>query len=338
MASSGSSALARARAGDHEAFEELTGPYRRELHVHCYRMLGSLADAEDAVQETLTSAWRGLEGFREQSTVRTWLYRISTNRCLNAIRHDRRRRPPEPVPPFRPPEPTRRGDVPWLQPYPDALLDQLPGPDPDPEVRYGRWESIELGFLVALQRLPPRQVAALLLGDVLGFSNAEIAHLLDTGPTAVKGILQRARATMARARGTGGPEPSPAPASPAERSLARRFADAYTAGDVGAVIALLSDDAWLAMPPAPHEYHGHRAIRAFLEASTSWRGPRRVVLVPTGANGSPAFGCYLGGPDEESAAFNGVMVVTVSGARVSGVTRFLDATLATPFGLASAVD
>jgi RNA polymerase sigma factor (sigma-70 family) len=149
--------LQRARAGDEQAFRELTDPYRRELQVHCYRMLGSLTDAEDMLQETLLAAWRGLAGFTERASLRSWLYRIATNQCLNARRAARRRIPAEPVPPFQPPEPTRGGEITWLQPYPDALLEGTC----DPEARYQATEAIELAFIAGLQRLPPRQAATL---------------------------------------------------------------------------------------------------------------------------------------------------------------------------------
>ena len=188
--------LQRARAGDEQAFRELTAPYRRELQVHCYRMLGSLTDAEDMLQETLLAAWRGLAGFTERASVRTWLYRIATNQCLNARRAASRRIPAEPVPPFQPPEPTARAEITWLQPYPDTLLDGICDAAPGPEARYEATEAIELAFIAGLQRMRPRQAATLLLRDVLGFAAPEVADLLNTTPTAVKGSLQRARAAL----------------------------------------------------------------------------------------------------------------------------------------------
>ncbi len=197
--------LQRARIGDEQAFRELTDPYRRELQVHCYRMLGSLTDAEDMLQETLLAAWRGLGGFQERASVRSWLYRIATNQCLNARRAASRRIPAEPIPPFQPPEPTRRGEITWLQPYPDALLDEIA----NPEQRYQAAEAIELAFIAGVQRLPPRQAATLLLRDVLGFATAEVADMLNTSPDAVKGNLQRARAALNQ------PGRHPEPARPA---------------------------------------------------------------------------------------------------------------------------
>jgi RNA polymerase sigma-70 factor (ECF subfamily) len=219
--------------------------------------------------------------------------------------------------------------VTWVQPYPDEW---------NPESRYQAREYLELGFVVALQRLPPRQVASLLLCDVLGFSMAEAATMLDSNATAVKGLLQRARASLALRRDSTGAEPSPRPGSPSERQLTERFVEAFTAGDVGAILALLTDTAWLAMPPAPHEYHGHSAIGAFLTASRSWRGMRATMLLATRANSQPAFGCYLGARDGLSAEFTGIMVLSLSGDRIGAVSRFLDPTLADAFSLPSEVE
>ena len=181
-------------------FEDLVAEHRRELLVHCYRLLGSVTDAEDVLQEALLAAWRGLDGFEGRASLRSWLYRIATNRCLNALRDRGRRIPPEPAPPFRPPEPSRRGQVTWLQPYPDALLDRVPDSGRGPEARYTAREAIELAFIAALQRLTPRQAAVLVLCDVLGYPLGEVAPMLDTTPTAVKGLLQRARAAVERHR------------------------------------------------------------------------------------------------------------------------------------------
>ncbi|MBU2664476.1 RNA polymerase subunit sigma-70 [Actinoplanes bogorensis] len=297
------SVLDRARRGDPEAFRDLARPHERELLVHCYRLLGSLTDAEDVLQETLLAAWRGLDGFEERASVRTWLYRIATNRCLNARRDQARRRPVEPVPPFAPPAPTRHGEITWLQPLPDALLDGMPGP----EARYELQESVALAFVVALQRMPARQAATLILRDVLGYPAGEVAAMLGTTETAVKGVLQRARAAVPAERC----EP-PATAEP----VARRFAEAFTRGDVDAVVALLTDDVWLSMPPAPHEYVGRAAVRSFLAVSLA-HAAGRLTLVPVGANGQPAFAADLGGPA-------GVIVLTVRGGGISAIARFHD--------------
>lgn len=332
-----SAVIERARAGDHDAFGELTAPHLPELHRHCYRMLGSLTDADDVMQEVLLAAWQGLETFAGRSSVRTWLYRIATNRCLNAIRARERRALREPIPPFTPPEPSRRDAVTWLQPYPDSEIDQAVDPAPGPAARYQAREAIELAFIAAVQRLPPRQSAALLLCDVLAFSTAEAAGILETTSTAVKGVLQRARASLdhQRAAGTAG---VPSCGSPAERGLARRFADAYTGDDIEAVVDLLTDDAWLAMPPAPHQYYGHEAIAAFLEASRRWRAGRRFQLSPTQANTHPAFGCYLANVDGSPASAIGMIVLTTSRDRITRITRFLDPRLPVRFGLPSTLE
>jgi RNA polymerase sigma-70 factor (TIGR02960 family) len=325
--------LQRARAGDEQAFRELTDPYRRELQVHCYRMLGSLTDAEDMLQETLLAAWRGLAGFAERASVRTWLYRIATNQCLNARRAAGRRIPAEPVPPFQPPEPTRRGEITWLQPYPDTLLEGIRDTAPGPEARYQAAEAIELAFIAGLQRLPPRQAAALVLRDVLGFGAAEVASMLNTSPTAVKGSLQRARAALDQHRDQAGPARIARPGSAQERALARRFADAYVAADIDGVVALLTDDAWLSMPPAPHEYHGRGAIASFLQASFGYRGERRVYLVPTRANTQPALASYLSGTDRATGFPAGLFVLTMAGPRIRALARFHCDELYPRFGL-----
>jgi RNA polymerase sigma-70 factor (TIGR02960 family) len=322
-------ALQRARDGDERAFRELTDPYRRELQVHCYRLLGSLTDAEDLLQETLLAAWRGLADFQERASVRTWLYRIATNRCLNALRSAGRRVPTEPVPPFQPPEPSRRGEVTWLQPYPDALLAGIADTAPGPEARYQTAEAVELAFVAGLQRMPPRQAAALVLRDVLGFATDEVAGMLGTSHTAVKGALQRGRAALDRARAGRAARPG----SATERDLARRFAEAFVAADLPRVVALLTDDAWLSMPPAPHEYHGIDAIAAFLRATFAYRGDRRVYLLPARANTQPAFGSYLADPAGRVASPAGLFVLTVAGDRVQAITRFHVDALYPRFGL-----
>ena len=322
--------LDRARAGHEAAFRELTEPYRRELQVHCYRMLGSLTDAEDVVQETLLAAWRGLSGYEGRASVRAWLYRIATNRCLNTMRAANRRVPTEPTPPFQPPEPSRRGEITWLQPYPDALLDGIADTAPGPEARYQATEAVELAFVSALQRMPPRQAATLVLRDVLGFATDEVASMLDTTQTAIKGALQRARAALDN-DAVRPPRPEPAE----ERELARRFAEAFTAADIDGVIALLTDDAWLSMPPAPHEYHGIDAIRAFLTASFAYRDRRSVHLVPTRANGQIAYGSYVRGQGEPTADPAGLFVLTMAANGIHAITRFhLDA-LYPRFGLSA---
>ncbi|GLL02221.1 RNA polymerase subunit sigma-70 [Dactylosporangium matsuzakiense] len=321
----------RARAGDADAFGELTEPYRRELLLHCYRILGSLTDAEDVLQETMIAAWRGLGGFEGRASIRGWLYRIATNQCLNTLRAHRRRIPTEPVPPFQPPQPSRRGEVPWLQPYPDTLLDQTPDTTPDPEARYQMREAVELAFVTALQRMPPRQAATLVLRDVLGFSAAEVAVMLATTPTAVKGTLQRARAALQAHRGTG--RPAPAPGSATEHELVRSFADAFVAADLDRLLGLLTDDAWLSMPPATHEYHGRPAIAEFLRASWAYRDTRQLHLIPARANTQPALAVYTTGPDGGTAHPAGLVVLTLAGHRIGAITRFHTDHLLPRFGL-----
>src|SRR6266700_2093658 len=238
-------ALARARAGDNQAFRELTGPYLGELQLHCYRSLGSAADAEDVMQETLLAAWQGLEHYQQRASLRAWLYRIATNRCLNALRDSGRRPRPQPSgPPFAPPEPTRRGEPVWLEPYPDALLDQIADVEAGPDARYEAKETIALAFVAAVQHLPPRQRAVLLLRDVLGFRAAEVAGMLDASQSSVNSALQRARATMAAQLPGRDRERAPLPRSPRERDLAARFAAAFTSDDIDSVVALLTDGAW----------------------------------------------------------------------------------------------
>jgi RNA polymerase sigma-70 factor (ECF subfamily) len=257
------------------------------------------------------------------------VYGIATNRCLTGLRCAGRRIPTEPVPPFQPPEPSRRGEITWLQPYPDALLAGIADPAPGPEARYQAIEAVELAFVAGLQRLPPRQAAALVLRDVLGFATGEVAGMLGTSHTAVKGALQRARAALERDR-AGRP---PRPGSATEHDLARRFADAFVAADVDRVVALLTDDAWLSMPPAPHEYQGAGAVAAFLRASFAHRGGRRVRLLPANANTQPAFGSYLADRPDGPATPMGLFVLTMAGDRIQAVTRFHLDTLYPRFGL-----
>ena len=328
--------LESALAGEERAFGALIEPYRRELQVHCYRLTGSLVDSEDMLQETLLAAWRGLPGFRQESSLRSWLYRIATNQCLNALRAAGRRQPASPVPPFNPPEPTRRGEVTWLQPYPDALLEGVADTAPGPEARYQTAEAVELAFVGALQRMPARQAATLVLRDVLGYPAGEVAVMLGTSPTAIKGTLQRARAAMERYRDEFGC-PAPRPSSDQERAVARRFADAYAAADIDSVIALLTDDAWLTMPPAPHEYRGSAAIRSFLRASFKFRGNRRLSLVHAAANTQPSLGSYVGDPESLVALPGGLFVLSVAGKRIHAITRFHLDELYPRFGLPESI-
>ncbi|MEV0646172.1 sigma-70 family RNA polymerase sigma factor [Phytomonospora sp. NPDC050363] len=326
--------LALARAGSGEAFRALVEPYRRELQVHCYRILGSVQDAEDLLQETLLAAWRGIGGYEERASVRTWLYRIATNRCLNALRSQNRR--PQNHPAYRPevplPEPSHRHAEPsWLQPYPDALLEGIVDRAPGPEARYEARESVSLAFLAVLQELPPRQRAVLVLRDVLGFRAAEVAAMLDTTENAVTSALRRARAALAGAPRLNAEAP-PRPDSPQERRIVDDFTRAFQTGDVDAVVAMLTEDARLTMPPLPLVYEGHEDVRHFL-ATVALRHCPRHVLIPTSANGQPAFGCYLRDPRTPILHAHGVLLLTLSGERIAAITRFLDNSLLTRFGL-----
>jgi RNA polymerase sigma-70 factor (TIGR02960 family) len=306
--------MERARAGDGAAFRELIDPFRRELHVHCYRMLGSYQDAEDVLQETLLAAWTGLGGYEGRSSLRTWLYRIATNSCLNARRAESRRPAKEwDVPNVQPPEPTRLGEVPWLEPYPDVALQGLTIPL-GPEARYEQSESMSLAFVTALQALPPRQVAVLILRDVLGFPAQDVAEMLETTVSAVNSALKRARASLAERRD----EPAPVPTR-AEQDLIERFVQAYASADVDGLVALLTNDIFISMPPLPFEYEGLDAVAGFLAAV--FRSSRALDLVPTSANGQPAFGAYLRGPDGVSHG-NGLIVLTLRGTMICAMTRF----------------
>jgi RNA polymerase sigma-70 factor, ECF subfamily len=326
--------LAQARAGDEQAFRELTDPYRGELLAHCYQILGSVADAEDMLQETLLAAWRGLPGFEGRSSVRSWLHRIAVNGCLNALR-DRSRRPREVPMMAEPPHPTRMADPVWVEPYPDMLLDGVPDAAPGPEARYDTKEAVELAFVTALQHLPPRQRAVLVLRDVLGYPAAEAASMLDTTEASVKGALQRARAAL-QARLPASRDRAPLPGSSRERQLAGRFAAAVEAGDIDAVLTLLTSDAWLTMPPEPYEYQGPAAVAAFLRHRAALRGaPLR--LVPTRANTQPAFGCYLPCAHTPIARPYGMIVLTLRGDQISAITWFSDNSVFPHFGLPRAL-
>jgi RNA polymerase sigma-70 factor (TIGR02960 family) len=318
--------ISRARAGDGDAFRELTEPHRRELQVHCYRMLGSFADAEDALQDTLLAAWQGLEGFEGRASLRTWLYRIATNRCLNARRSASRRPAREwNIPGVEPPEPTRLGEVVWLEPFPDALLEGAMDVPPGPEARYEQAESISLAFVTALQVLPPRQLAVLILRDVLGFHASEVAGMLDSTVESVTSALKRARASLQRRQpAPADREPPPAPGSPAEDAIVAKFVRAYESADLDALVALLTDDVFMSMPPMPLEYEGRDVVARF--CALMFGAGRRFDLVPTRANGQPAFGTYVRGPDGIRHG-TGLFVLTLVGDRICAMTRFENSVL-----------
>jgi RNA polymerase sigma-70 factor (TIGR02960 family) len=322
--------LARARAGDEDAFRELTDPYQHELQLHIYRIVGSAQDAEDLLQETLLAAWRGLEQFQGRASVRAWLYRIATNRSLDALRASRRR--PEDQRMTQMPEPTRWSEPIWLEPYPDFLLEGLPDEAPGPEARYETKEAIALAFIVGLQHLLPQQRAVLVLRDVLGYRAGEVAEMLETSEPSVNSLLRRARAAFESRLPATGRERAPLPNSKRERDIVGRLADAFEAGDIDGVVALLTDDAWLTMPPEPYEYQGQAAIGAFLNDRAVRRGaPLR--LVPTRANGQPAFGCYFPSPQTAIARPYGLLVLTLEGDHISAITWFADSSVFPQFGL-----
>jgi RNA polymerase sigma-70 factor, ECF subfamily len=301
--------LAMAQAGDERAFRRLVDPYRRPLEVHCYRMLGSVQDAEDVLQETLLKAWRSLEGFERRSSVHTWLYRIATNACLDEL--ERRPRRPQ-----------------LVEPYPDARLEDLPSPVADPAARYALREGMELAFLTAIQQLPGRQRAVLILRDVLGWTAAEAADLLETTVTAINSSLQRARATIDS-------EVTPhavAPRATHERRLLRRYMDAWEAADLDRFLALLREDAVLRMPPRP-AIAGAPALGRFWFTDPKPDGRCSVQttrLVETSANGRPAVIVYRRDPDGVERRF-GVMTLEVEGDRIAAFDAFLDADLVRAF-------
>ena len=323
--------IARARAGDGDAFRELTEPHRRELLVHCYRMLGSLQDAEDALQDTLLAAWQGLEGFEGRASIRTWLYRIATNRCLNALRSTKRRQPKEPdIHEIELPEPTRLGEIVWLEPYPDTLLEGAINVPLGPEARYEQKEAISLAFVTALQILPARQRAVLILREVLGYHADEVADMLGSTVDSVNSALKRARASLQRRLPSGESEPPPPPDSPAERALVAKFVRAYESGDVDALVELLTADVSVSMPPIPLEYHGRDVVAHFY--ATIFRLGGRYDLVPTRANCQVAFGLYLRAATGGIRHGAGLLVLTATGDRISAMTRF-DSTVLPRFGL-----
>jgi RNA polymerase sigma-70 factor (ECF subfamily) len=312
-------ALERARAGEEEAFRELTDPYRRELQVHIYRIVGSVQDAEDLLQETLLAAWRGLDAFEGRASVRAWLYRIATNRALDALRATRRR--PEDLQRMTEmPEPTRYGEAIWLEPYPNVLLESVPDEAAGPEARYESKEAIGLAFIVGLQHLSPPQRAVLVLRDVLGYRADEVAEMLETTADSVNSLLRRARGAFESRLPAAGRERAPLPDSRNERDTIGRFADAIQSGDIEAVVGLLTDGAWLTMPPEPYEYQGPAAIGSFLSDRTIKRGT--PLLVPTRANTQPAFGVYFPTAQTDVARLFAMLVLTLEGRRISAITWF----------------
>ncbi len=318
-----SALLSRARAGEADAFAQLVAPHRRELHVHCYRILGSAQDAEDALQEALLAAWQGLGGYEERASLRTWLYRIATNRCLNMLRAgDRRPRSYEERPYVLLPVATPSDEPLWLEPYPDQLLDELPDEAPGPEPRYEMREAISLAFITALQLLPARQRAALILHDVLGYRAGEVASMLESTEESAASALKRARERLEqRFREDNDDAPPPLPRSSEERRVLERFATAFEEGDIGVLVAMFTEDVRYSMPPLPFEYRGLDAVTQSLTQAVQAR-PRPRRLVPTRANGQPAFGIYVRDDRDGIFCAAGLLVVTFAGERVARLTRF----------------
>ena len=324
--------IERARSGDETAFEDLVRPFCAEIRLHCYRMLGSIADAEDALQETLTAAWSGLASFEGRASIRTWLYRMATSRCLNMLRATSRRPVTDAsLPDIVPPEPTRLGEVVWLEPYPDHLLAQLADSASTTEGRYEAREAVSLAFITALQLLPPRQRAVLILRDVLDFSAREVAALLATTEQSVTSALKRARATLAREMPRED-RPPPAPNSAVERALLAKLVRAFEECDVEAMVALMTEDVWVRMPPVPLEYQGRDLVKRFF-TTVAFRPGRRYRLIPTRGNHQPSFAVYLRDPVTHVGHAFGLFVVTIAGDQVSAITRF-DNSAFPRFGLA----
>jgi RNA polymerase sigma-70 factor, ECF subfamily len=320
--------VAAAQAGDADAFGRLTQPYARELHLHCYRMLGSPLDAEDALQETLLRAWRHLDRFAPGTAFRAWLYRIATNVCLSALSRPRDSIPAGPY------APTEHGESIYLAPYPDALLDELPSAAAEPGARYDLRESVQLALLASIQLLPPRQRAVLLLRDVLGFAAAEVAELLESSTASVNSALQRARATLdhRQAEGRLGIGRT-RPADEAERSLVRRYMDAWESVDVDRLVALLREDVVMTMPPEPVLFRGRNAIAEFFSTVPAGGALDEIRLLPTRANRQPALAGYVLDRETGVSRGYGIMVLTVDGDEIAEITGFSDPRLFALFGL-----
>jgi RNA polymerase sigma-70 factor, ECF subfamily len=331
--------LEAARRGEEDAYARLVGPYRGELHAHCYRMLGSAADAEDALQETLLRAWRGLPRFEGKSSLRSWLYKIATNACLRAMeRRPKRVLPidyaPAADPHDGPAEPVT--EAVWLEPYPQdslGLASGLAGPD----ARYEQHESIELAFIAALQHLPARQRAVLILRDVLGFSARETARALETTAVSVDSALQRAHKTVderlpnqsqqATLRSLG---------DDALSQVVQRYVAAWERNDVDAIVAMLAEDARMTMPPLPTWYHGRQQVGTFL-SGRALTGATRSRLIPVHANGQLAFGAYTWDEKTQACTPHGVIVLTLRGAQIEEITAFLLPDAFPSFDLPSAI-
>jgi RNA polymerase sigma-70 factor (ECF subfamily) len=314
--------LGRAQSGDQRAFAQLTGGYRQELRVHCYRILGSTQDAEDALQETLLGAWQALANFEERASLRTWLYRIATNRCLNMLRAASRRPQVDSSLNAARPEATRAGEVVWLEPYPDILLDGLPDDSPGPDARYETRESVSLAFITVLQLLPPRQRVALVLRDVLGYKAGEVAEMIETTEASVESALKRARVALHdRFVDTRDREPPPMPNSTTELEIVARVTAAFETGDVDELLALLTDDVLVTMPPIPGELEGREDAAGYF-GKTLFLPGRSTRIVPTRANGQPALASYVRDPQTGLYRASGIAVLTLSGRHILAMTLF----------------
>jgi RNA polymerase sigma-70 factor (ECF subfamily) len=322
----------RAFAGDDQAFARLAEPLRREIKVHCYRMLGSLHEAEDLVQETYLRAWRSFDSF-EGGSFRAWLYRIATNACLDAIA--RRKQVQRLLPDQRGPAATQMPDgapateVAWLEPYPDSDLEGIADEAPNPEARYTAREAVQLAFVAAIQELPPRQRAALMLCDVLGWAAGEAATLLGGSTASINSALQRARETLAKRYPEGRPPQAPRP-SAAEQELLGRYLRAWEGHDLDGFVALLKEDATFTMPPWLQWYAGRPAIGSFF--ATAWQTCGGLRLVPTAANGQPAFAVYERSADGRWGAHS-IHVLTLAPGGISALTLFIEPRLFHAFGL-----
>jgi RNA polymerase sigma-70 factor, ECF subfamily len=315
--------LAAAQAGDRRAFEALVAIHRRALHVHCYRMLGSIDDADEATQETLLLAWRGLAGFKRRAPLRHWLYRIATTTCLKV--HAARARQPVSV-----------ADLTYLSPYPDRLLDELPPTDDEPAASAEQRESVRLAFITALQLLPASQRAVLILREVLAWSAAEVAELLETSVPAVNSALQRARATLgATGQEAANVSPSrPGRLDPRDREVVERFVAAWQRVDLDALAALLREDAILRMPPERAEYPGRAAVAHFFATVPAGGHLDQIELTVTRANGQPCLAASLiGAATAQAPQPYGVMVLTVTGDQIAAITGFPDPRLFPAFGV-----
>jgi RNA polymerase sigma-70 factor (TIGR02960 family) len=314
--------LSRAQSGDQQAFAQLADGYRQDLRLHCYRILGSTQDAEDALQETLLGAWQALANFEERASIRTWLYRIATNRCLNMLRAASRR--PEVVSSLSTArtEPTRVDEVVWLEPYPDTLLDGLPDDNPGPDARYEMRESVSLAFITVLQLLPPRQRVALVLRDVLGYRASEAAEMIEATEASVESALKRARVALQdRLVDTRDREPPPAPNSGAEQEIVARATAAFEAGNVDELLVLLTENVSVTMPPIPGQLEGREDAGRYFRKTLFRPGPS-TRIVPTRANVQPALASYVRDPQTGLYYASGIAVLTLSGRLVSAMTTF----------------